>query len=417
MDALAESGARLTNAYVTTPVCSPSRATLMTGQYASELGIHDWLQEGEPGLDPRYVTWPELLQKAGYRTGLIGKWHLGEAERFRPANQGFDAFMGFLGGGAAPQDPKLIKDGQKQAFEGLTTDILTDHALAFMRRNRDRPFMLTVSYRAPHSPYLPVSEGDKAPYKTRDITPPSYPGLQREKVIRRTRRYYMAVTAVDRNLGRLLAALRRWNLKNETVVIFTSDHGYNTGHHGLWYKGNAFWFTKESPAATQHVPARRRPNMFDTSLRVPCLVRWPGVVEPGTVIEQTVDNTDWYPTLLDIAGLTKPEQVTLRGRSVLPLLKGQAPRQWNSALYGEYSMRHGAKTHMRMYRTPQWKLVRDYQDRSRDELYHLAEDPRERVNLLDNELSSKARKAMRRLNRKLETKMRRIDEPLLKKLP
>jgi uncharacterized sulfatase len=418
MDQLAEEGAYLPNAFVTTPVCSPSRTALMTGQYASEYGIMDWINPGkEPqlGLDPAATTWAEVLQDHGYRTGLVGKWHLGTQERHHPTNQGFGYFMGHREGGWSTADPKLEVDGEQKQFEGLTTDLLTDHALQFIRRNREEPFALMVSFRAPHSAYLPVADEDMAPYEGMEMEIPDYPGLKVDRVKRRTKEYYASISGVDRNLGRMLDTLDEHGIAENTVVIFTSDHGYNTGHHGVWYKGNAVREVKELPEGTEHVPGRRRPNMWDTSLKVPTMVRWPGEIEPGTVLTETVDNTDWYPTFLAIAGLDVPEGVTVRGDSIVPLLKGQNVPGWDNGLYGEYSMHHGAQVHMRMYRTPEWKLVRDFKDRSRDELYHLAEDPDETENLIDDP-GPEARSAIERLDAKIRETMRKINDPILPEL-
>lgn len=418
MDQLAEEGAYLPNAFVTTPVCSPSRTTLMTGRYASEHGITDWIhprEEPQLGLAPEATTWAEILQRNGYATGLVGKWHLGTQERHYPTRQGFDYFMGHREGGWSTADPTLEIHGEKEQFEGLTTDILTDHALKFIRRNRDEPFALMVSFRAPHSAYLPVADEDMSPYESMEMKIPDYPGLKIERVKRRTKEYYASISGVDRNLGRLLDALNELDLAENTVVIFTSDHGYNTGHHGVWYKGNAVREVKQLPQDTEYVPGRRRPNMWDTSLKVPCMVRWPGEIAPGTVVRQTVDNTDWYPTLLAMAGLTVPEGITVRGRSFLPLLKGQPVSDWDNGLYGEYSMHHGAQVHMRMYRTHEWKLVRDFMDRSRDELYHLAEDPGETQNRIDDP-GPAGRKVIERLDAKIRATMRRIEDPILDQL-
>src|SRR5690606_19018463 len=165
IDRLVQGGAFVENAFVTTPVCSPSRVSLMTSQYASEYGILDFIpQPGHKlynpdkrlGLDTSSVTFAEVLHKGGYVTGLVGKWHLGDwltgdDRRFHPTHHGFDYFMGLTGGGTSPDNPSLEKDGEIQRFEGLTVDILTNEALAFIERNKARPFLLCVHYRSPHS--------------------------------------------------------------------------------------------------------------------------------------------------------------------------------------------------------------------------------------------------------------------------
>ncbi len=416
MDRIAREGARFPNAFVTTPVCSPSRATLMTGRYASELGIHDWINpRGEPkhGLDPKWPVWPRLLNKAGYTTGLVGKWHLGTAPKFHPTKFGYSYFMGQLEGGCATKDPRLEEDGESRKFTGLTVDILTDRALRFIERNRDGPFALSVHYRAPHEAFLPVADEDMAHHAKLDPTVPSYPGLTVDFAKKKTRDYYASISSIDRNVGRLLAKLDESKLTDNTVVIFTSDHGYNIGHHGLRYKGNAFWMVKPTPPKKwQHIPAARRPNMFDTSLRVPLAVRWPGVVKPDTVIEQTVDNTDWFPTLLAMAGVALPKDVTVRGSNMVPLLKGQ-PAGWDDGLYAEYNMRHGATTAMRVIRTPKWKLMRDLQHPGREAFYDLTADPAE-SRPLGRPNTGQAGAAYDRLETMLMKQAANLDDPLIR---
>ena len=202
------------------------------------------------------------------------------------------------------------------------------------------------------------------------------------KVKQRTRDYLSSVRGVDRNLGRVLAKLDELGLRENTVVIFTSDHGYNMGHNGIWHKGNGHWILTKPPAPKPNIPRGQRPNMYDNSIRVPTAVRWPGVVKPGTAIEHTISNLDWFPTLLAIAGVDVPTGAKLRGRDFSGMLRGEAPSNWNDDFYGEYSTKHQSKTHMRMYRTARWKLIRDYLNDGRDEFYDLQADPAEAHNLI-----------------------------------
>ncbi len=397
LDRLRGEGANLVNSFVTTPVCSPSRATLMTGRYASELGIHDWINhrledEQELGLDPAAHTWPRLLGEAGYATGLVGKWHLGTAERFHPKELGYEYFMGLLRGGCPPRGATLEEDGEEREFDELTIDVLTDRAIAFLEQNAEGPFALSVHYRAPHAAWLPVADEDWAPYADLDPTlpEPDYPNLATAKAKKNMREYLAAVTSIDRSMGRLLDALARLGVDDNTVVIFTSDHGYNVGHHGLMYKGNALWLLTEPPAKRwEHIDRKRRPNMYDTSLRVPTLVRWPGMVAPGATVTRTVSNLDWFPTLLEMAGVDVPADAIARGTSIVPLLRGDEV-EWDDDLYGEYSMHHGSQTHMRMLRTPRWKLMVDFLHgdggpTGRGELYDLVAGPNEDINLFNAE--------------------------------
>ena len=419
IDRLFREGANLANMFVTTPVCSPARASLMTSRYASELGIFDWLnprREPELGLDPATTTWPEVLAQAGYTNGLVGKWHLGLPDRFHPTRNGFSYFMGFRPGGTKVKDPTLEIDGSDRKFEGFTVDILTDHALEYIRRHHSRPFVLCLHYRAPHAPWLPVRDDDWAPFADLDptIPNPDFPKLNVPLIKKRTREYYASVKSVDRNLGRLLAELDTLKLTEKTAVIFTSDHGYNLGHHGVWYKGNAQWqLTELPPQRWPHIPPKQRPNLFDQSLRVPTAIRWPAAIKPGTVLRHSISTLDWYPTLLAIAGVEVPEDVLIRGRNFLPLLRGEQ-LEWKDEHYCEYSMKHGAQTHMRAFRVPRWKLMIDFLNDGRAELYDLANDPGETNNLIGSS-DPKIQCVEKRLRVRILKQMREINDPALPK--
>lgn len=414
IDRIFREGAHLTNSFVTTPVCSPSRVGLIASRYGTELGITDWINprsESTLGLDPQTTTWPQLLASAGYRNGLFGKWHLGTEDEYHPTKFGYHEFMGIRTGGCPPKDPVLeLLDGEVKKVEGFTCDIFTDHTLDFIRENRQGPFAVSLHFRAPHAAWLPVRDEDWEPFKDLDpeIPNPDYPNLNVAQVKKRTREYLAAVKSIDRNVGRVLGLLDELELSAKTIVIFTSDHGYNLGEHGVWYKGNAIRIlTKNPPQEWKNIPLARRPNLWDTSLRVPTAVRWPEVIKPGTKVTHTVSNLDWYPTLLAMAGVDLPSEVTIRGRDITPLLRAESV-EWDDDLYVEYSMHHGATTHMRGYRTPQWKLMRDFASPGRAELYDLKNDPDERTNLIESddpmhvrvreELDGKILKQMKALN-------------------
>jgi uncharacterized sulfatase len=376
LDRLAQRGATFRNAFTVTPVCSPSRAALLTSRYPGELGIADWIdprKEPNLGLASAAITWPELLKGFGYRTMLAGKWHLGTLDSFHPTRQGFDRFYGFLDGSNLPIDPRLEVDGKVRQLKGSLPDLLVDKGLQFIEQHRDRPFLLSIHFRAPHTPYGPVPEQDAAPYRTLVPTIPDVPGLPRERVKQLYREYYASVSSVDRNVGRLLAKLDEWGLSSKTVVIFTSDHGYMIGQHGLWHKGNAAWLVEGKSGY--------RPNMFDDSIKVPLLVCWPAVVAPGMNVSQVVSNLDVFPTILDFSGMGVPDNLEIRGRSLGPLLRGQDSGLREGTLFGQYDMHHYQVARMRMIRTPEWKLVRHFERGGQDELYHLAEDPGELHNL------------------------------------
>ncbi|MBN2296117.1 MAG: sulfatase-like hydrolase/transferase [Pirellulales bacterium] len=437
MDRLARDGARFTNCFCATPVCSPARAALATGRYASEFGIKDFIPgpdhklfnpKYQPALDPdKSVTFAEILKANGYYTGLIGKWHVGDwtlpgNERFHPTHHGFDHFMGLPGGGTTPVDPELEKDGVIRKFKGLTTDILTDEALDFLvkAKSRNKPFLLCFHTRAPHAVWLPVAPEDWAPYESLDPAIPAYPDLDVKKVKRMMREYLASTSGVDRNLGRLLKKLDMLGLTDKTIVILTSDHGYNMGHNGVWHKGNGIWATKKHPPGKWHrgtrvISDKYRPNLYDRSLKTPAIVRWPGVVRPGTVIKDTVSHLDLFPTLLTMAKADAPQGTVLRGRDLTPLLKGNTPADWDQDLYAEYSMINYAVATMRCYRTPRYKLIRDFFNPQRDELYDLQSDPAETKNLIrDTDPAIKA--VIADLNAKILAKMRANGDPLLGEL-
>jgi uncharacterized sulfatase len=234
------------------------------------------------------------------------------------------------------------------------------------------------------------------------IPDPDYPKLNVPLVERMMREYLGSVASVDRNLARILDLLDELKLTDNTVVIFTSDNGYNVGHNAVEGKGNASWTLTDN--------RDERPNMYDNSLRVPTLIRWPNVVEPGRAVEQTITFLDWFPTILAMAGFRAPKQATIRGQNFVPLLKGRAV-EWDNDLFVQYTMR-GAGV-MRAYRTPRWKLVRDFDHFIKDELYDLANDPAEKTNLIDSP-EPRIQSIRRLMNEKLLDKMRRIDDPALK---
>jgi arylsulfatase A-like enzyme len=432
MDRLVREGAYLVNSFVTTPVCSPARASLMTSRYATEYGILDFIPhpghrlydpDNIVGLDGESVTFAEVLQDAGYATGLVGKWHLGDwtevdSREFHPTNHGFDYFMGLTGGGTSPDNPPLEKDGVVREFDGLTTDILTDHAIEYVEANAAAPFLLCLHYRAPHSRWLPVADADWEPYRNLDpaIPNPDYPDLNVKRAKQRMREYLASVSGVDRNLGRLLETLARLGLEKRTIVIFTSDHGYNMGHNGIEHKGNGIWITKTLPPATENIASKYRPNLYDNSLKVPAIVKWPGVVEPGTVIEETTSNLDWYPTIVHMAGADLSKKHAIRGRDLTPLLRGEEVENWDNDFYAEYSMINYCRAYMRSFRTPKWKLVRDFLNPDRQELYDLSTDPAESVNRIQDS-SPEAQQAVEGLHQRILDQMKAIGDPLLDELP
>ena len=416
MDRIGKEGAVFTNAFVATPVCSPSRATFFTGRYGTQLGITDWINGAEAkagvGLPEDAVTWPAVLQQAGYRTALVGKWHLGEKPHCRPRSQGFDEFFGIVGGGSAPMNPELTVNGELKRFEGPTPDVMADAAMRFLderAKSADQPFALCLFFREPHQPYAPVTPADSAPFEKLDPKTPNVPPFVDPEVNKeRYRKYYGSIHAADRNVGRVLAKLDELKLAEDTIVLFTSDHGYNIGQHGVYTKGNASWVggTRQGP---------KRPNMFEESIRIPLLVRWPKVVKPGTTVEQMVSNVDTFTSVLRMLNVPAPADAPKGdGLDFSPLLRGEPVEKWRDAIYGQYDLHNSGLAFMRMVRTPKWKLVRHHFSNGLDELYDLANDPGEKDNLY-NKPAGKAARA--ELQAKLTAWQQSIDDPILRGLP
>ena len=418
LDKLFKQGMWLKKSYVVTPVCSPSRTSLMTSRYGSELGVTDWIHprnEPDLGLNPKTVTWTEAMQSAGYRTGLVGKWHLGVPDKFHPTKTGFDYFMGFRTGGNKVIRPTLEVNGEDQQVDGYTYDILTDDALRFIDRNKDRAFLLCLHYRAPHTAWLPQPDSDRKPFENLDpkIPNPDFPNLDVERVKRMTRDYLGSVKGIDRNVGRVLKHLDQLQLAENTIVVFTSDHGYSMGHNGIWHKGNGHWALKPAPPVTNpNIPRNQRPNMYDNSIFVPTAVRWPGKIAPNSTLDLPVANLDWYPTLLNLTGVPLPKGETIRGRDITPALMGK-DIEWPDVCYGEYSTHHQSKTHMRMIRTSNWKLVRDFLNPERDELFDLKNDPAESRNVIGDKKNAVV---VRELHTQILTRMKAVKDPVLKKI-
>lgn len=378
MDRLAKEGARFANAFTVTPVCSPSRVTFMTGRYGAQMGITDYLAPNEEaagiGLTAKAVTWPKVLNDAGYTTAHIGKWHLGRLPEAHPTKQGYDHFYGFLGGGTSPMEPTYdFPEGPKK-LEGYGGNLLMDEAIRWLGTVKDKRFALSLHYREPHLAYTPVPEEDSKLFANLDPTVPESKGLDIAQVKQWTREYYAAIHSVDRNMGRLFAFLEKEGLWDKTIIQFTSDHGYNIGQHGIHTKGNGFW-------VAGGIGGPKRPNMWDTSLRIPLLVRWPGVVKAGTVIEQQVLNLDTFPSVLAMLNVTPPAGWKVEGDNYAALLRGQQVT-WRSEWFGQYDLHNAGLAYMRMIRTEDWKYVRHFHENLMDELYDLKNDPGETRNLL-----------------------------------
>ncbi|MGH2353585.1 MAG: sulfatase family protein [Chloroflexota bacterium] len=389
LDRIAAGGMRLDTCLCTNSICTPSRASILTGTYSHVNGVFTL----DDKFDGRRQHVAKLLQAAGYQTAIVGKWHLGHGGIHDPT--GFD-YWNVLPGQGKYHDPEMIELGERKVFPGYATDLITDFSLDWLRR-RDptRPFFLLTHHKAPHRPWEPdarhadLYEGVEIPepetfdddYRNRaraaaaarmrvdrDLTdrdtkapPPadlSPPALKRWKYQRYIKDYLRCVAAIDDNVGRLLDYLDEAGLAEDTIVIYTSDQGFFLGDHG-WYDKRFF---------------------YEESLRMPFLVRYPPEIKPGTVDDHLVLNVDFAPTFLDYAGLPIPAE--MQGRSFRSLLRGDFPPDWRTAMYYRYFMHlshHNVYAHYGI-RTHRYKLIYYYKDEPDPpewELFDLAEDPHE----------------------------------------
>lgn len=382
LDQLARTGVRMRNAFTPSPVCSPARASFWTGLFPSQHGIHDFLagQDAEvmatPWLDGERLL-GELLQDAGYETAMLGKWHIG---RDGVPGPGFDHWH-----------PRDYSSGTPDPHG------VTDDAVRFLReRDPDRPFFLYVGHFATHSPWQGHPERLVDQYRTASFADvpddPVYPfGRMAGEALFTTRtqprdslaQYYAAVTEIDEGVGRVLDELGTQGLDESTLVVYTSDHGLMTGHHGLWGKGNAT------------VPY----NMLDEAVRVPMILRHPGVLLGGQVRDEFVNHCDLFELLLEHAAVDVPDrQHQYPGRSFRELCRGGYQPDWPDAVFAEYG-------DTRMIRRRTEKLVRQ-PGAGRTLLFDLVTDPRETA-----DFSAERPAVVAELTKRLDDYFARYDEP------
>jgi arylsulfatase A-like enzyme len=378
LDRLAQRGVRFDNFFCASPVCSPARASLLTGDIPSRHGVHDWIRAGSVG--PERVDYlagqtmiTDVLAGQGWRCGLVGKWHLGAADV--PRGNFVKWFAHQSGMGPYYGAPMIDHDRPVQV-DGYLSDVLSDVAAGFLaaEAGRPEPFWLSLNFTAPHYPWI-----DSHPKQYTDLyrdcafescpqEPPhpwfagGKPAIERGITERRESLvgYFAAVTAMDAAIGRVLDALDRAGLTEHTLVVFMSDNGMNCGHHGIWGKGNG----------------TRPQNMYDTSVKVPCIVSQPGRIPAGRVNADLVSAYDVFPTLVDWLGVDYAPPRAQPGRSFRAALEDrpfEADRE--VVVYDEYGP-------VRMVRTADWKYVHRYPD-GPHELFHLTADPGERRNLVD----------------------------------
>jgi arylsulfatase A-like enzyme len=411
LDRLAETGLRFPNFFCASPVCSPARASILTGRIPSQHGVHDWIRAGnmpEDGVQAEeeepvaylrdQLAYTEVLAEHGYLCGLSGKWHLGDS--LRP-QKGFGHWFAHQGGAGPYYDAPMVRDGEALTAEGYVSDVITDDALAYLdaRAGGGEPFYLSVHYTAPHSPWVDCHPPEIVEsYAGCDF--PSFPALPRhrwqanrlppkdaEDRQRILAGYCAAITAMDLNVGRLLDKLEERGLRESTLVVFTSDNGMNMGHHGVYGKGNGTF------------PM----NMYDTSVKVPLLVSQPGTVPAGRVEEGMFSHLDIFPTLLAHAGVPHPAAAELPGQSFAPLLRGEEARGRDRVVvYDEYGP-------VRMIRSREWKYIHRY-PWGPHELYDLVGDPGETTNLIESDAPAH-RRAVAELRGELESWFHRWTDP------
>jgi N-acetylglucosamine-6-sulfatase len=380
MDRLAGEGVLFKNAFVTTSLCSPSRGSFLTGCYAH---THEVFRNNGVDPAPAVPTFPQLLQKAGYETAFIGKWHMA---RKNSPRQGFDHWVSFTGQGRYDKN-KLNVDGQIVQSEAYVTDELTDYAVRFLKKRHEQPFMLYLSHKAVHGPFSPAGrhenlysdveiESRHNPKDNLDTKPPWGRKMDpnwKSQILA----YYRCLAAVDEGLGRVLQTLEQIKALDNTVVIFAGDNGYFHGEHGgMWDKRAA----------------------YEPAIRIPLLMRYPRLAGPAAKCDEMVLNIDLAPTLLDLAGVPVPDR--MQGQSWLGVLKGRQGRKSFLYEYFQEADRKYKRPTILAVRTKQWKYVTYPLDDSLTcELYDMLNDPEELNNLIGN---SKYDDVIERMKKELE---------------
>lgn len=375
MDRLAREGVRLSNAFVTTSLCSPSRACFLTSKYVH---LHGVKGNRQPFPTDKETTFPQLLQKAGYETAYVGKWHM---DGQTAVQQGFDRWVSYKAHGRYI-DPVFIIDGKQKPQKGHMTDLTTQYAVDWLKKRKSgKPFLLYMAHKAPHVKCTPLDRHANL-YADAKIEPPAnskdtfegkpawqkkWPDIAtggavlqkgmaayREAVLA----YCRTVQGIDDSIGEVLRTLESTGQLENTIVIYCSDNGYYHGDHGLWDKRSA----------------------YDESLRIPFLIRFPKMAKPGSVQDKMVLNIDLAPMLLDVAGVKAPSD--MQGRSFRPLLEGKKT-EWRDDFFYEYfaEKAYPQTPTVLAVRTDDWKYVEYPEIDDIPELYDLKHDPTEMHNL------------------------------------
>jgi N-acetylglucosamine-6-sulfatase len=397
MDAMARDGVHCVNAFVTTALCSPSRASILTGKYPHQHRIVD----NNTAIPPGTHFFSEDLQKAGYATGFFGKWHMGNTgDQPQP---GFDRWVSFKGQGSyLPVPDGLNVDGKHVPQKGYITDELTDYALEWLaQRSTQQPWFMYLSHKAVHSPFIPA-ERHKGKYANAKFVPPptmdisgdmarnrpmwvqnqrnswhgvDYPYHSDLPLAEYYQQYAETLLAVDESIGRVFAALKQRGELDSTLIVYMGDNGFQFGEHGLIDKRTA----------------------YEESMRVPMLARCPELFRGGGKVKEVVANIDILPTFFAAAGLQPPADIP--GRNFLPLLQGQSIPWREGLLYEYYWERNFPQTPtMHALRGSRYKYVHYYGIWDIDELYDLQEDPHETNNLI---FSAKHQQVVKDMNKQL----------------
>jgi arylsulfatase A-like enzyme len=384
LDQLGRQSVRIDRFYVM-PVCAPTRACLMTGRYNYRTRVVDTFM-GRAMMDPQEVTLAEMLGAAGYRTAIFGKWHLGDNYPMRPIDQGFQEALVHKGGGICQPsdppggtsyfDPVLQHNGRQVKMQGYCSDVYTDAAIAFIGANVERPFFVYLAFNAPHIP-LEIAEAYAQPYRDMRLANDQFPAighpLPQPLEPEYTARVYGMVTNIDDNVGRLLETLERHGLARDTIVIFMTDNGpwgvrYNSGMLDM------------------------KTSVHEGGIRVPCFIRWPAMLQANRVIDRIAAHIDLTPTILDACGVPHPAGVAFDGKSLLPLLKGEAPDWPDRTLFAQWH-RGDVPERYRAFaaRSQRYKLVRPEPAQRSSlplektfELYDMEADPFEMRNIAED---------------------------------
>ena len=364
LDRIAAEGLRFRNAFVTLSLCAPSRAVFMTGRYNHLNGVAN----NQTYFPENNATHATAIKSAGYTTAYIGKWHMGGQ---RGKRAGFDYSASFVGQGKYFDCPFEI-DGKQTATTGWVDDVSTDYTIDFMKKNRERPFSIVLGFKACHGPFDPP---ERAKNRFADAKARPVPNLGARAIYRTAPEqatsadakaagnahlgYFRCISAADDNVGRLLNALDELGLAEDTVVVFASDNGYYLGEHGLGDKR----------------------SVYEESLRIPLLVRYPRLIAKGTVRDEMVLNIDLAPTIVDLAGVAVPRE--MQGKSWRPLFGGSAPG-WRQSFFAEYFWEANFPTTPTVVcvRTATAKLIKYPGHEEWTELFDLASDPYETRNLI-----------------------------------